>query len=139
MIDNLESMLNLAKVFNYNHPICLFIKNIEVLLPKLTVIDYLIDKVLQCDDNVDVVSSNVDPNRLSDIFMNKRKTYFFVGAVKPQDKINYVKFICKKLNIKLDVNNSFLFDFCASKLINYNNEDIKNLIVVAKDIKSTKS
>ena len=65
--------------------------------------------------------------------------YFFVGAVKPQDKINYVKFMCNKLNIKLDVENSVLFDFCASKLVNFNNEDVKNLLVLAKEIKATKA
>ena len=146
MIDSMEQinninnfMLNLHKVLNYNHPICLFVKNLEALLPKLTQIDFLIDKILEYEDNVVIVSTNVDPNRLPNDFMNKHKMYFFVGAVKPQDKINYVKFMAKKLNVKLDVDNNVLFDFCASKLINFNNEDVKNLIVLAKEIKNIKA
>jgi replication-associated recombination protein RarA len=146
MIDSMEQinninnfMLNLHKVLNYNHPICLFIKNLEALLPKLTQIDFLIDKILEYEDNVVIVSTNVDPNRLPNDFMNKHKMYFFVGAVKPQDKINYVKFMAKKLNVKLDVDNNVLFDFCASKLVNFNNEDVKNLIVLAKEIKNIKA
>jgi hypothetical protein len=139
-INNINNyMLNLSKILNYNHPVCLFIKNIEALLPKLTQINYLIDKILEYEDNVVIVSSNVDPNRLPNDFMNKHKIYFFVGAVKPQDKINYIKFISQKLNIKLDIDNSALFDFCVSNLINYNNEDIKNLLVLAKEVKSTKA
>ena len=139
-INNINNyMLNLSKILNYNHPVCLFIKNIEALLPKLTQINYLIDKILEYEDNVVIVSSNVDPNRLPNDFMNRHKIYFFVGAVKPQDKINYIKFISQKLNIKLDIDNSALFDFCVSNLINYNNEDIKNLLVLAKEVKSTKA
>ena len=129
--------IELSSLCIYRQPIILYIKNIESMYPALQKIFYIFDRILlhKTDDKIFIIaSSTCKPKQLD----KKLYTYFvylhYIGPFIVKYKKEYIQFICKKVNINLNVSNEELEKLCSGDLKYYSNEDIYKILYVIREL-----
>ena len=125
--------------FNYmpNKPLIIYIRNIEKMFNNMNNFDFIYDKVCssKLKNAILIASTSILESQLPKEISKK---FHYTFCIRPADlkyKHHFIKFIAKKLDLKINFIENELIAFGYENLRNYSNEDIFNLIVKAIDLK----
>ena len=142
-IDNLNFFnvekfsLHLASLCIQRQPIIVYLKNIDAMLPVLNLILYFIGRIIEDkkDNKILIIaSSTCKPKQLPKELYQSFILSHYIGPFILKYKKEYIKFICMKLNITLNVNKDEFEKLCSETFKNYSNEDIKKVLCVAREL-----
>jgi len=129
------------KNIGYNKPLFVYMKNIEYMLSCRNQFDFIYDKVAS-SFNLNIyfiASTNIDLSRLPKDIYHKFQFFHEVKTVETKNKAEFLRFICNKCDIKLNVNPIELNNFINQNLENFPNKKIFELIKCAINIKKQKT
>ena len=129
------------KNIGMNKPMFVYMKNIENMLSSKNQIDFIYDKVAS-SFNLNVyfiASTNIDLRMLHRDIYNKFQYYQEVKTIETKNKADFMRFICEKFDIKLNVNMYELNNFVNQNLDNFPNKKIYELIKCAINLKKQKT
>ena len=118
-------------------PIVVYIKNIDTMFPVLSSIYFLFDRILNSkrDDKIFLIaSSTCKPNQLPEKLYHSFIYLHYIGTFILKYKKEYVRFICEKLNITLNVSNDEFEKLCSESFKYYSNEDIRKVLSITRDL-----
>ena len=120
-----------------NKPLIIYIRNIEKMFNNMNNFDFIYDKVCssKLKNAILIASTSILESQLPKEISKK---FHYTFCIRPADlkyKHHFIKFIAKKLDLKINFIENELIAFGYENLRNYSNEDIFNLIVKAIDLK----
>ena len=118
-------------------PIVVYIKNIDAMFPVLSSIYFLFDRILNAkrDDSILLIaSSTCKPNQLPEKLNHFFIYLHYIGPFILKYKKEYVRFICEKMNITLNVSNDEFEKLCSESFKYYSNEDIRKVLCITRDL-----
>ena len=136
-----EFMKVCFKNIGYNKPLFVYMKNIEYMFSCRNQFDFIYDKVAS-SFNLNIyfiASTNIDLNRLPKDIYHKFQFFHEVKTVENKNKSDFMRFICDKCDIKLNVNLIEFNNFINQNLDNFPNKKIFELIKCAINIKKQKT
>ena len=136
-----EFMKVCFKNIGYNKPLFVYMKNIEYMFSCRNQFDFIYDKVAS-SFNLNIyfiASTNIDLNRLPKDIYHKFQFFHEVKTVENKNKSDFMRFICDKCGIKLNVNLIEFNNFINQNLDNFPNKKIFELIKCAINIKKQKT
>ena len=130
-----------VKNSSFNRPLFVYIKNIEQMIPCMTQLNFIYDKVASSFKlNIYfIASTSLDLRNLNKNIYNKFQYYLEVKGVAQKDKPEYLRFICDKVGIKLNINLIEFNDFVNNYLGSFSNKKIFELIKLAINLKKEKT
>jgi hypothetical protein len=105
--------------------------------PALQKIFYIFDRILlhKTDDKIFIIaSSTCKPKQLDKTLYRYFVYLHYIGPFILKYKKEYIQFICKKVNINLNVSNEELEKLCSGNLKYYSNEDIYKMLYVIREL-----
>ena len=124
-----------------NKPILVYMKNIENMFSSLKQFDFIYDRIASALESsiYFIASTNLDLKKLPKKIYDKFQFFQEVTTVETKNKSDFLKFICDKVDIKLNASlfdlNSFAYDY----LDNFPNKKIYELVKIAIDMKKEKN
>ena len=129
-------------VFNYMQfkPLIIYIRNIEKMFSNMNNFNFIYDRVCSSKLNnvILIASTSILERQLPKEISQKFRCVHCIRTCDKNQKVNYIKFICNKIGIKINAMDKDLNEFAGKKLRNYSNEDMFNLIVEAIELKKNK-
>ena len=124
----------------FNKPLFVYMKNIENMFSCKNQFDFIYDKVASSFKlNVYfIASTNIDLRKLHKDIYNKFQFYQEVKTIETKDKAEFIKFLCDKFDIKINMNIQELNNFVVQNLENFPNRKIYELIKCAINFKKQK-
>ena len=125
----------------YNKPVFVYMKNIENMFSSLNQFDFIYDRIASSIESsiYFIASTNLDFKKLPKKIYDKFQFFQEVNTVETKNKSDFLKFICDKVDIKLNISlfdlNSFAYDY----LDNFPNKKIYELVKVAINMKKEKN
>lgn len=126
---------------SFNRPLFVYIKNIEQMIPCMNQLNFIYDKVASSFKlNIYfIASTSLDLRSLNKNIYNKFQYYLEVKSVAQKDKPEYLRFICDKIGIKININLIEFNDFVNNYLGCFSNKKIFELIKLAINIKKERT
>jgi len=125
----------------YNKPLLVYMKNIENMFNCMNQFDFIYDKVASSFKlNIYfIASTNININTLPKVIYNKFQFFQEVKTVETKNKADYLRFICEKIDIKLNINVFELNNFANQYLESFPNKKIFELVKTAINIKKERT
>ena len=120
-------------------PLIIYIRNIEKMFSNMNNFNFIYDKATSSKlDIILIASTSILQNQLPKDLSSKFHYTYCIRPCEKNEKVNLIKFICKKIGVNINIQDKDLNEFVYQNLRNYSNEDIFNLIVTAVDLKKNK-
>lgn len=120
-----------------NQPIILYFKNIENFIPVINHLNFIFDKLVNNNNiknNIFIIASTkIKPEKLPKNLCNLFIYLHYVEPIHSEYRVDYIKFLSKKFNLFLNINDENLNKICKENLNIYSNEDIKNILLNKTD------
>ena len=125
----------------YNKPLFVYIRNIEKMFPCMNQLNFIYDKVASSFKlNIYfIASTTVDLRSLYKNIYDKFQFYLEVKNVEPRNKPEFLRFICDKIGIKLNINLVEYNDFVQNYLGSFTNKKIFEFVKLAINLKKEKT
>ena len=125
----------------YNKPLFVYIRNIEKMFPCMNQLNFIYDKVASSFKlNIYfIASTTIDLRSLYKNIYDKFQFYLEVKNVEPRNKPEFLRFICDKIGIKLNINLVEYNDFVQNYLGSFTNKKIFEFVKLAINLKKEKT
>ena len=125
----------------FNRPLFVYIKNIDKMLPCLNQLNFLYDKIASSFKlNIYfIASTSLDLRTFPKNLYSKFQYYLEIKNVAQNDKPEYLRFICDKIGIKLNINLIEFNNFVNNYLGSFSNRKIYELVKLAIQIKKERT
>ena len=129
------------KSIGINKPLFVYMKNIEYMFSCKNQFDFIYDKVASSFDlNVYfIASTNINLKNLPKEIYNKFQFFHEVKTIEKKNKADFMRFLCEKFEIKLNLNILEMNNFVNQNLYNFPNRKIFELLKCAINIKKQKT